>query len=873
MNEQFVGRDKELQQLKKNYEVIASQLPHKSNLILVEGEAGAGKSTLIRQFVEIIKSTSRASPLFGLASCEIFAKETSFLPFYQLLDSFRDQKDSLSRISNLEKFNRTIGEVAPSWLKMLPFVGGAIADTVNAIRNLQEETYKSNSFIPSQQAETDIYGQFLKIILRLSESRPVLMIVDDLQWADEESARLFTYLARRLPEKNNRIMLVGAYRSYDLANQNKLFQETLLDIEKRGQSVRVRPPSFEIEDLSMLLERIYGLSAAEVSVEIKKKLITHTSGNPLFITELLKQLEEDNKLVLINEKWRFLSLEDISENLPESLDAALEQRIDHLEKRLRELLTVASVEGESFTAEVLSKIKNVELVEVLNTLVEDLSKNYRLVHESGEIEIALNNFASLYAFRHGLIRDYIYKNLSHNQKRLLHQQVGDCIESLYGEKRYAVAYQLANHYLVAKDYLKIAKYGLIVARQEFEKFSPKQALWWSKTVIDAIHHAGGNDEVSCSALLITIQAYVHLGRNDDALMEIEKLISLSGISDIQFGVSELLKGEVLTRKGALDTAINSLRVALKIFTDNNELQYSGWALRRLAHIFAVRGNFTESERYSEEGLAILDNFQDSISLEVKGTIWSDIAEYAIAAGDMQKAEKANHLALDIFQKIKNKKGEAIMLGNLGGIEYMYGNIIKSEAFTRRSYELFCEIEDAENIISSSDNLARSLIVKGEIMEAKQLLLDAEPIAIQMNEVGFLPEIYIHLSEIALLENNKDDAVVYSLKSTQSVEIDDQYSAPRAHCIAAISLLEAGRFEEAKRYMDIAFEMVTDASFTFVYVKALIYFDYAKFLFKTDAHAEQIIQLCKDAKEAFLGLKAHRDFERVITFEQFLQSNI
>jgi Flp pilus assembly protein TadD len=238
---------------------------------------------------------------------------------------------------------------------------------------------------------------------------------------------------------------------------------------------------------------------------------------------------------------------------------------------------------------------------------------------------------------------------------------------------------------------------------------------------------------------------------------------------------------------------------------------------------------------------------------------------------MKKAEDANQKALAIFQSIKNKRGEAIMLGNLGGLEYMYGNLAKSEALTRRSFELFREMEDAGHIVEGADNLARVMILRGKLEAAEQLLLDTEPIAIQMNEVGFLPEIYMHLAEIATLENNRDQAASYAVKAAQIVTSDDLYSAPRSYCAAAMCLLDVDQGVQAAQYMDSAVRMVEESSFNFPYVKALVYFEYARFLARTDFQVAKIAQLCKEAKEMFLHLKARRDFERVVTFEKSVQN--
>ncbi|MCK5851982.1 AAA family ATPase [bacterium] len=869
----FAGRGEELHKLSSFYTIIINQIQHKANCILIEGDAGIGKSTLINYFAELVKKDTLSKPILGISSCELFSKEISFLPFFQILDNFRTQGGVLSKLNNLEKFNQTLGEIAPTWLKMLPFVGGALADTVETIRNLQENNYKKNLFLPSTQSDVDIYGQFLRIINNLAEQQPVIIIIDDLQWADEETSNLFTYLAKRLPEKNLRIMLVGMYRPYALEKEKEIFHDAILELRKRGQAKLIELHPFNSNDLSSLLRKLYGLSTEDTSSKFRQALISHTAGNPLFIIELLKYFEENNKIVPVGKKWKIESLDNLFDELPTSLDAALEQRIEHLERRLRDLLTIASVEGENFTAEVISRIKNIEMMEVLNALVEDLSKNYHLVQETGDIEISLDNFVSLYAFRHGLIRDYIYRRLSLTQKRLMHQQVGNCLENLYGKNKNLIAYQLANHFLISKDYTKTAQYSLTVARQEIKKNSPKQSLWWAKTAFDAIKHIGGeNSSELADALLIMIQAYVHLGQNDDALFELNILEkNIVNITRIQAAHGNYLKGEVLTRKGDFENAILSLVIALETFKEHGEVQFSGWVLRRLGHIFAVTGDFKKANQHWNSALELLNTWDDNVSIEVKGTIWSEIAEFSVDAGDMKRADFANQSALQLFQQARNKRGEAITLRNLGGTEHLLGNFVKAEALTRRALEIFREIDDGINIIWSSDNLASILIDKRDVVEAKKKLLAIEPIAVQMNEVGFLPEIYIHLSEVFLFEEKIDKAVKYAFRATEIVADDDQYSKPRAHYTCAQALLKNNRIGDATHHMNIALNAVENTNY--FYVKALTIFEYAKFKTVTGGNPALIKKMCTHAKKMLVKFNAQKDIEKIKQFEKALSSTV
>jgi tetratricopeptide (TPR) repeat protein len=200
---------------------------------------------------------------------------------------------------------------------------------------------------------------------------------------------------------------------------------------------------------------------------------------------------------------------------------------------------------------------------------------------------------------------------------------------------------------------------------------------------------------------------------------------------------------------------------------------------------------------------------------------------------------------------------------------MHGDITKSEALTRRAVDIFHEIEDGVNIIWSTDNLARSLIERGNIVEAKKLLLDLEPYAVEMNEVGFLPEIYIHLSEIARQETRIGEALNYAVKATKIVATDDQYSGSRSFSAVAKALVDNNDYTEARKYMGIALKMVENTNY--VYVKAIIDFDYAQFLLSTGNPIDKVVEFSRKAKDAFRQINAQGDLKKVLIFEADLPS--
>ncbi len=133
------------------------------------------------------------------------------------------------------------------------------------------------------------------------------------------------------------------------------------------------------------------------------------------------------------------------EALPARVEAVIEERIDRLDPELQEILTVASVEGEVFTAQVVAEVQKMAERPLLHRLSQDLERRHRLVREQEEVQTGRRRL-SRYRFGHVLFQDYVYKRLSQGERRLLHGEVAAALEKLYDGQLDEMAVQLAHHF-------------------------------------------------------------------------------------------------------------------------------------------------------------------------------------------------------------------------------------------------------------------------------------------------------------------------------------------------------------------------------------------------------------------------------------------
>lgn len=198
-----------------------------------------------------------------------------------------------------------------------------------------------------------------------------------------------------------------------------------------------------------------------LGTSFRDTLYKQTKGHPLFTVELLRDMQEGGVLVRDKEDKWVEGAELNWDALPARVDAVIEGRIGRLTEKLRELLTLASVEGEEFTAEVMARLQETEVQKLIRVLSSELDKQHHLVSAKGIRQIDRQRL-SLYIFQHILFQRYLYNSLDEVERSHLHEEVGTALETLYGDHSEEIAVQLARHFqeagLVVKavDYLQQA---------------------------------------------------------------------------------------------------------------------------------------------------------------------------------------------------------------------------------------------------------------------------------------------------------------------------------------------------------------------------------------------------------------------------------
>jgi len=460
----FVARQRELAQLN---EFLDTALAGQGQVCFVTGEAGSGKTALVTEFA---RRAEKVHPnlIVALGNC---SAQTGigdpYLPFREILALLTGDveaklaertisPDNANRLRGLLRWSgNALLEFGPDLIDVLvPGVGliakaGAfVADQVGWSEKLEELMQRKAAHAGSPGLEqSHIFEQYTDVLRVLAAKQPLMLVLDDLQWADTSSISLLFHLSRRIGD--SRILLVGTYRPDEVAlgrvGERHPLEAVLNELKRYHGDIWVDLGQAAEAEGRQFVDALLDTEPHRLGEEFRQALFRHTGGHPLFIIELLRNMRERRDLVQDEEgRWIEGSALDWGE-LPARVEGVIEERIGRLEEELQEMLTIASVEGEAFTAEVVARVQAVDERGLIRRLSRELDRQHHLVGAQGVQRLGRQRL-SLYRFQHNLFQKYLYNSLDEVERSYLHEDVGNVLEELYGDQAEEIAVQLARHF-------------------------------------------------------------------------------------------------------------------------------------------------------------------------------------------------------------------------------------------------------------------------------------------------------------------------------------------------------------------------------------------------------------------------------------------
>ena len=433
----MVGRDEEIQQLMR---CLDSALSGRGTTVIVYGEAGVGKTRLANEFLNQAKK-KRAKILSGWCLSE------AAIPYFPFIEAFNTYMSTASDEKETSTMKKQLG--IAGWLRGPEFTRES----------------KALGLFSTPEIERDrTFEAVAGVLLQSSALEPLILFLDDLQWADQLSLALFHYLARKC--RNSRLLIIGTYRPEELvpAREKRLhpLEETMFSMSREDLLIKIELSRLKRDDFPEFLGSIFRASMDEKFAE---KLYEETEGNPFFALETLNLLVEDGVISEIDGHWALVApLEKIG--MPSRVHEVITQRIARLEREERKVLDLAAVSGFSFRPDMLSRTLALDIADVLRTLVE-IAQRHRLIRSSD----------STFEFTHHKIREVICENLPGELRRVYHLKTANCLEQVFAEETSdGYLADIAHHYVEGGAPEKAFEYLVKLGEKTVNTYASAQAV-------------------------------------------------------------------------------------------------------------------------------------------------------------------------------------------------------------------------------------------------------------------------------------------------------------------------------------------------------------------------------------------------------------
>jgi len=463
----FVGRSRELASF---HEAFERMLGERRQIMALAGEPGIGK-TRCAEAIALAAEERGALALWGRCY-----EEPGAPPYWPWVQIIREYVSA----SSPDEVRMMMGARADDLVSLLPDLaeGGEPHDAV------------AGDFTKASFARFRTFDAIARFFVKASAELPLLLVIDNIHWADAPSLSLLEFLAQELAR--SRVLILITYRDTEVLRKSPL-AHTLGGFARGTEFVRIRLGGLDGEAIGGLARSTVGMELSQNALEA---ILDQTDGNPLFVMELLKVLVEESASG---------GVEPIAVQIPDGVREAIGRRLSRLTDRCNELLTAASVLGRHFGAN--------ELAGTADVPIEGVIANLDLAAEAGILEPDSDGVG--YRFAHALIRETLYEEIPKLARLRLHGRAGDTLAALSGLRLGTDLSRIAHHYYEAAPigYLdRAADIGLLAAEYASRIFAFEEAVAHYDQIISVLEVNGqSNDERAARACFHKAYTLLALG--------------------------------------------------------------------------------------------------------------------------------------------------------------------------------------------------------------------------------------------------------------------------------------------------------------------------------------------------------------------------
>ena len=548
----LIGRVTEGERLR---EMFLEAVVGERRLALLSGEPGIGKTRLSTHAALGARSENGATVLYGHCDEEL---SLPYGPWVEALSHYVENVPEDLLREHAERYGGELGRILPGLRARMPRLSPARATDPDTERYL-------------------LWGAVLGLLRAGSEREPLVVVLDDLHWADKPSLLLLKHVL--VEGQGIRALIIGTYRDSELHRDHPL-AEVLADLHRVEGVQRLALGGFEQTEIVELMERAGGHELDQALLALSRELHRETDGNPLYTAELLRHLLESG-VIYRQENGRFTVRGEVAElGLPQSVRELLGRRVARLGENEHRVLSVAAVIGREFDLDLLLAVTEHDEDELLELLERALAAS--VLTESAAAP-------GRFYFAHALINHTLYEDLSNTRRARLHRRIAEALEAQLGSEPGARVGELAHHWgkaTTAVDTDKAVAYARMAGERALSELAPEEALQWFERALELL---GDRDDqpLRCDLLIGLGEAQRQTGVAEyrETLREASGIAS--ELADGQRAASAALannRGGIPSAFGQVDhERVAAIECALELDTDPDRRArlLSQWAIELL----------------------------------------------------------------------------------------------------------------------------------------------------------------------------------------------------------------------------------------------------------------------------------------------------
>jgi len=736
----LIGRDAELAALQACVERL---LVGEGQVVFVVGEAGLGKSRLVAEVRTqmMVEADGRPLPQWMEGRCLSYRQPLSYGPFLEIIRDWAGFSPGDTETQPLARLRQGVGELTGlEAADLLPYLASLL------MLPLPEELAQRVRHLDAETLQRRIYMALMDLLQSLARQRPLVIVLEDLHWADDVSLDLLCHLIPTVTTVP--LLLCLVHRRVTDDAHRRPWQVAQERVPGLCTSVRMHPLSDEdSHQLVSNLLKVRHLPPA-VPPAVMNTILIKAEGNPFFVEEIIRSLIDNGAIVRDNGGWRAMPLAE-SVIVPDTLQGVIMARLDRLDDEARRLLQTAAVVGRIFSFAVLAGvIRRATAPDSLTSSEEKLREHLpslqqaELIRQRGEGE---------YIFKHALTQEVAYRSLLRSRRRELHGLVGDCLEQ-------SLASSLPEHYS-------------LLAQHYFLSDRPRKGK--------ALHY-----------LLLAGDQAKRTYANEEARISYSKALELlEDQADPRAASAWMNLGEVQEIQGRYQEAMDSYGAARDLWCSLDQPAMAADACYQLGQVYALLGQLDKALQHFRQGLA----WVEPAGVAGKQIAWGYLGLAAAALRERPSdAEGQRHLerAIELSREIDDHEGLVMSYGVLAHARFQSGALTEATEIAQRTLAMALQANRLEWAAAWNNNAAYWLLLQGRSAEAMKHVQEGLSLAEKTGHVVTQGYLYTTLAEIHLYQGDWQAASEVVALAVSLAERTGRRDL-EASCYADYGLMAAG----------------------------------------------------------------------------------